>query len=763
MPLTIEEQRELDEINAQLGEQQAPSQPVAPVQQTVPSTVSPNASGLTPAEEQELQAIDLELSSTRQDASQIIRGGQTFGEIHNSLPPETVYVDPEGRQRKKMFPAWRNDPAISPNTPESVPGFDFDAEAYYNLQATAGPESKTFLEQVREDIPQGVGSVGLVAIAERRFGPMLKAVPFPWNVLGHIAIIGGATALGAAGGKGWQQAYRQWFDTDNAPTSFGEIYKEQGIAAAEEFIAEYTGRGLAKAGGKFLKPLKAQEIPGAKEAEKLLADAAKRMPTEGLTEYSKRLLSKGLFITGGQASEARGLDVFESAMEHAVLGGDRWHHMKNILQPRAVKQSMKELVENFWKFAGKKRSISELGELVGKTLDGKLDAFHKAGGSLYDQVDILTKDAVRSTIETKVVKSPIVDAAGNPIYRTLQKQLNVGIVNIRDVKKIAKKFADEAGSELGSSNAIKRMAKKILSWPDDLSFAAAHRFRSDLLEEARAITTDLGFKAPKVGRAASGLSRQMDRAMGAAAESIGGDTLTAWKAADKFWREGKVTFINDFTKRLAKTAKEQPHLVAQMIFKKDNVKTLRRAKAALGTGTFNSLKAGLLENLQRLATDDATDVVLGNKFLRAFNGLGDDVLKETFTNSHIAEIRAVGRAAQLTQKKVTGGGVLMAITQAGAIIQVGMAAALAGQGLETGSAAILLGPPVLSRILASPKGAKWLKEGLSAGNADKWLARAPAIAVRLIKAEIKRRAFPDGQERGLPGLETLEAQPFRSF
>ncbi len=662
--------------------------------------------------------------------------------------------------------AWQNDPIIEPTAPQSVPGFELDTEAYYNREIPVTPEPKTFIEQVKEDIPQGVGSAGAVLIAERQFGQQISQLPFPANVLGHVALIGGAAALGAAGGKGWQQAYRQWFDTDNAPTSFGQIYKEQGQAAAEEFIAEYTGRGVAKVAGKFLKPLKSQLIPGAREAEDVLAGAASRMATEGLPEYSKKLLKRGLFVTSGQATEARGLDVFESAMEHAVLGGKRWHHMKKILQPRAVRQSMKELVENFWQLAGRKRSQEELGELIGKTLEGKMSAFHKAGGSLYEQVDILTKDAVRSVLETKVVKSPILDEFGKPIYRTLQKQLDVGIVDIRAVKKIAKRYADEASSGLGSAPHIKRMAKRILSWPDDLSFAQAHRFRSDLLESTRAITTDLGFKAPKVGRVANGLSRQMDTAMGKAAESVGGDTYTAWRAANKFWREGKFTFINDFTKRIAKTAKEQPQLVAQMIFKKNSARSVRRAKTILGANGFDSLKAGLMENLQRQATDDATDVVLGNKFLRGFNGLGDDVLKETFTKGQIADIRALGLAAQMTQKPVTGGGILMAITQAGAIIQVGTAAALLGSGdqtLQAGSAAILLGPPILSRILASPRGAKWLKEGLLTSDASKWLAKAPPIAMRLIKAEIKRRVFPGGKERELPGLERFEAQPYRSF
>ena len=49
---------------------------------------------------------------------------------------------------------WQNDPIVPPESPQSVPGFDLDTEEYYKQRTPSRPEPKTFMEQVKEDIPK---------------------------------------------------------------------------------------------------------------------------------------------------------------------------------------------------------------------------------------------------------------------------------------------------------------------------------------------------------------------------------------------------------------------------------------------------------------------------------------------------------------------------------------------------------------------------------------------------------------------------------
>ncbi len=556
------------------------------------------------------------------------------------------------------------------------------------------PVPETFWEKFRQDIPQMAGGTA-GSLAGARIGAIGAAkIPVGHPVLKGITIVGGAVVgaiVGGAGGKGYQQFYR--ITRPGAkPQTLDELYTEQIIAGIEEGASELAGRGIAKVGGKLLAPAKKHLIPGAK----------------GL---SKKLSKFGAFLTPAQATESRIIDTLEGVSESAFFGGGKLQRLKKIAQPEAFKGFIDDIVNRIGKGVQKNLSPEDVGDLLLDTIQGKRTAFKATAKAAYNKVDKLTAEARVSTLSLKKFAS--------------------------DVMKTAK-----ARKGIGSSQAGDSLLNKILKLDDLITFKQAQGLRSALMSEqaAMGITKD---KAIGLAKHLTGLT---SRTMEEGALSLSDDALKAWKVANKFYRTGQETFNSKIIKTLTKTLAENPEVAVKKIFRPGASKQIKIVKNLVDKQTWKALKTTHLEFLLSQSAD-ADKVILGKSFLNRFNKIGEATLKEIYKGDELASIRSIGELGRLLQRPTGGsGGMLIQLTQAGAVLNLsrmafGGAPVLAG---ETG--AILIGPPILSRMLANPTWSKWLSSGFQL---PRHMPAASALATRLLRTttQIKRELQNEARQK----------------
>lgn len=602
---------------------------------------------------------------------------------------------------------------------------------------------------IKEYAPQGIGAtIGSIAFpaALNIIAPPLAAapeeavtVPLGAKIGAGLGRLAGAI-WGGAGGKGYQQTHRMLKESPKAPRTLTEIYDQQAKAAVEEGIGELLGMGIGAGISKVRAPMKHKLIPGADKASQRLAQAGTRIPTEELTEETAKHLYKqpkfmgvpvgtkkpGVILTPGQRTIAPNIDWIENATEGSIFGGGPLYHLKKVLQPKALKVLTKELSEEFWEQAVVKGSPAEIGQLFLEAVQNKKLASQRIIKMLYGQVDQTVQGMAR--------------------------------VDLRLTKEIAQQMLEEASKSrgLGSSSGITKIAKRVISFDDAVDFKTAQMIRSNILEETRKLEGLMQVKLPKVDRVAKTLSQNIDTAMSAAAKRHSPEAYGAWRTANAATKKLYEDVIaNQYIEGLTKLADKRPHEVARILFQPNAVEPVKAAHKILDQNTWKSLVAAKVDQL--LIPPKGKDVILGSTFLHQFNSLGDDVLRHMFTSEQIVNIREIGNIAKLVQEPIGrgGGSMVMQLTQAGAI--VGTATGLVeGTAPRTSAAGILLGPAGVGKLLTSPKGAKWLSEGLKT---PRWSSNATALAIRILKAA---RGVPD-VELPKPPKKALDWNPFKGF
>ena len=552
----------------------------------------------------------------------------------------------------------------------------------------------TYWQRFKSELPQmGGGMAGGLAGAKlgAKYGP-----------LGAFAGGVGGAVFGGMGGKGYQQLYRIG---KGEPMTLGQIYKEQTKAGIEEGVSEAAGYGIGKIGGKIFAPLKSKLIPSAPKLGRKLTEAGTRLSSDEistLTPYAQRLLKKkGVFLTAAQATESRGMDFVESATESTIFGGNRIFQIKKVLQPKAYKQVVRELSEEFWEQAGKKLSPEEVGQLFVDTVTGNRELQRRLERMAYGQVDQLTKGAV---------------------------------VDFRPVKQKALEMVEQAAKSkgLGSSSGINRIASRV-SKLDDVadSFMDAHAIRSNILEEARKLEGILNTKLPKVNRATETLAGEIDDAMARAAKAQSPQAYDAWRAANKLVREGREKFDQEVIQSALRLAKKRPDKVAQALFVPNGAQRLAKVKDVISPDTYKSLLASYMDTtMQKSMTADG--ILLGAKFKKAIEQLGPEMHIQMFDSmEHLKNVLDVANLGEIIQAPTGGGGGMVAqLTQAGAIIDLAVGIP-SGQRPKKGSGLILIGPALMGRLLSTPSGAKWFSEGVKGPIGAK---QVPAQVLRLLRA-----------------------------
>ena len=602
------------------------------------------------------------------------------------------------------------------------------------------PTPPSFWQKVYSELPQMAGEE--VGAAAGAYGGARAAARLP---SGHPLLKGGLIAggamvgagVGAMGGKGYQQAYRMT-KPGSKSMSFNDIYKEQLWSGVEGAVSEGLGRGVIAGGTKALKtgvgqkmlaPFQKELIPGIERLDAILKRAGRTLPPKeaaALTEHARDLLAgHGSFLTAAGKTQARSIDFVENAVEQSIFGGNRLFQLKRFLHPVTYKHAVKEMSDKFWKNAGERMSPQEVGQLWVDTITKERGVQHSLERIAYEQIGQVTR-----------------------------KKGKVLIPDLSGTQKLAQQAEKAAGMAGGSGQQaqIRTLAKKIQKWkyqtigqydPDLNHFVTAHSFRSNLLEEVRSMEAKEGRGLSKVRGFAKRVVASIDSAMEATARKAGPREYTAWRAANKFTKDGAALLDNEVVNGAMRLARRRPELVANKVFTKHGTDTLKAVQDAVGgkgSKTYQTLLASHLDDVITKHSGLAYEtrmVPSGTAILDYMDkNLGEDMMEEMFTSpSHLQDFLDVMKLGfTLERKNQAGGGMLIQLLQAGGVADIGTKV-LAGEAPKAASWLITAGPALLGRIFANPTGAKWLSTGfkLTGTAQEKWFAKIPPSLMRILR------------------------------
>jgi hypothetical protein len=660
--------------------------------------------------------------------------------IDPNAPKITKWGDPIQQQLSLKAPTIKPyqekvGPIAKKPSPTAIPTHFWER---YKKEVSESPIVKQYVEkwpQMTGATAAGIGVPMLLnLIPGLAYTPEeYLTVPAGIKIAHFIAGVGGA-AGGAAGAIGWQDAARMYMGSEKAPKTLEQAYWRQAFGALEEGIAEGAGRLIYGVGQKTLAPKAGRVIPGAPGLSDDLAEAAMRIPKEELEKLPPdlrlqlrrktmlprrtvlpkdsparkmgirsiwRRKPRGAILTPGQQTIDPKLDLIENMLEGSALGGNRLYDIKHEINPRAYKQFMQELSDKFWAEVGGKMSSAEAGELALDSIYGSKYAYQRQARLLYKHIDTLGGKQLR--------------------------------VDLRGPKKLAAMMYNEAVElgGIGASEQIEAFTKKIVNWPDFADgFMRGHDFRSEILVEGRKLQQALGSKNPKLSRAIGKIEASVRQQMQKTARSHSKELERAWTIADRYVKHYKTQTGKKAIQSLGRLAQETPEKVPGMIFRPHGNKTVQLFKNTLDDRAFKAVRTAWLYDMMQTYSDLEGRVV-GDRFIRRFNAMGEDTLRTMFGRTHLADIRKAIKLGQFVQDPIGrgGGGMLIQLTQAGFIVSA-VVGVPGGEPIKRGTAAVILGPLGAARIFTSPTGVKWLTEGFKTPTGTK---QAVIIGTRLFR------------------------------
>jgi len=329
-------------------------------------------------------------------------------------------------------------------------------------------------------------------------------------------------------------------------------------------------------------------------------------------------------------------------------------------------------------------------------------------------------------------------------------------VSTKALKEFARKLLKEASPIKGKSLPTwgKNELTAILGFGDTISFELAQKYRSKLLAEARTAGKGANSQLGEGGSVTlvASLSKITDDIITDAAQKTKNpEFIKAWREANKFWKEGKDAFNNQF---IAKLAKGNASAIGKKLFNSD-IEDIRKAKVALrkaaklSKGTSDEFSFGEVYGevqqgfMQKILGDAMTpkagthadaisldnlgkwfqkNTVDGNRFMAAFNKEQRDGL-QIFVNS----VKAM-------QKQPKGfGSFMITVGQAGLVINAlqGTIPALQFAG-DIG--VYTIGPMVLAKLLTHPTWSKRIAGVIRMNGRPELGTAATASVMKLIAA-----------------------------
>ena len=480
-----------------------------------------------------------------------------------------------------------------------------------------------------------------------------------------------------------------------APTTSREAAGRIGKAAAEGAVGEGLSRGVIALGGKVLRGFSKTRTPEADRAIKFMDDKLEQplLPSE--------------------ATENRALDIMDNIAEGSLFGGGKISRFKAD-RAKLMEEAADDIIDQF----GARAQPDVTGDLFVKVLNHRIKPSRALSKTLYNKLDDMVKPTMTSKPVSDMVDTGLVDGAGKAIMRPVAGVTEVPVGGVKIPLKSAKKFVEpflkdiEELGGLEAANAGDNLVKIISGMDDSVDFTVAKELRSRLIS----VADELAISNPKAQ--AIGKSKQLvnliDDAMGKTLKAENPEAYAVWREANKVYKEGSKIFRNKFMKRLVKMAEDNPHQVAPAIFKPRNIKSIVRAKEAMGgvdTPAWKNLQSAYTQDLMAKATPKGKGVQGADLEHALFGkaGMGEKALKEIYTPKQLSTLKEFTNALKVTQqgKEAEGiGRMAIQFTQIGALTQITRAPGKA--------VAILASPLFLSHAFTNPKIAKWLIHGMKA-------------------------------------------------
>lgn len=542
-------------------------------------------------------------------------------------------------------------------------------------------------------------------------------------------------AAGGAVGAGVTEGVRAVTGIEEDP-NLAESAKRMAIAGGTEAIGEGVGGALTKGLKRTAAPFRETIEQASEPAQKILQEVGEE-------------------LTPAQRTSSRVLDLAENISEASLVGGGV------VAKRRASqKEAITKLEQNLLDGFGKELPREDVGQLFINTIEQKEDAATQAARAMFDQVDSRLGSEFDTVTRMELVPSDtLVDEFGRPalVPRIFQEEVQTGgaRVNLMSLKTYAMEELQRRGKapKALTGGTGQSLLEQVMSLPDSTTFENAQFMRSELLK----LRSAPGEPSGVANKIASAMSKRIDTAMEKAGNALDVEAKALWREANAFWKRRRETFNNKFIQRVKRQLQEEPELIAKALIKPGRTTGIRRAKAIVGTETWNKVQRAFLEDVftraRNLETGQTKGTTLQSVLTKQVSRqTTESVLGKEATNRLFSIAEA---SVRIGARQAEGAG-----TQALRIIQGGALIGLAAGGLQEGAATVFIGPAILARLMMNPRAAKLLVEGV---NLPAGSPQAISTMTRLL-AQVSReshRANIEEAQRRTKGGRQIDLTPRR--
>ena len=524
-----------------------------------------------------------------------------------------------------------------------------------------------------------------------------------------------AITISAVSGELLQNIGEDIWDLPTQPTSGGQVAERVGFEMGAALVGEGVGHGAVRLIDRtgVLQFFRSSVTPEAREAMDFFGSRP------GTTQPA---------LLPASATENRALDLLHNVSEHSLFGGGR------IQALRLAQEVEHEKIADAYLNA------------IAPHIDAD-DAGRLFAASARDQFSIQTAPA------TAIYNTLIREAAP----RNVEGQLVGGISgSIEPLKQFVAK--DVAVSEslrgIGDDTVGGSILTRIANMSDRMNVGNMIELRRRLRATRETLEASLETKkSPAIGNLKQ-LERLTNEAVERAfLEAREPDLFNLWRQANALYRNGSKRFNNRIMRRAAQMADFEnnaiPEDVVKTAFAPGKATRMLTMKEGVSPVAWQNIARAGMSDILAQSTDPSTGRILGQNLEQALvgrRGLGEKGLVTAVGAIEAQRWLQFAKAVKTRQAKQTAteGGVLIQLTQGGALLQVG-GALLAGLGIGTDTTGltvtgtgVLLAPAAIARIMTNPNAARALIEGVSAEGVNT-AARRAGLTTRILQALVPRQ------------------------
>ena len=493
--------------------------------------------------------------------------------------------------------------------------------------------------------------------------------------------------------------------------------------AIGEFVSQATGdepfnlreikrQAILQGGGNAIGRLAVGTI---KKGVALISGGASPEAKRAISFLSKKGLEQPLLPA--EATDNRVLDLLDNVSQNSLIGGGAISKFK-----QSRKLFMDGLADDILTAFGRDADPDTMGKLFIDIVDDNLKMSRVAANNMYNLTDDLLKPVHRRIFPKDILGAPL-DALNPNQLKTqtiMRAPVNIGrlkafATNISRTQKQASGISAEA---MGDD-----IIAEISSLPNTVDFSVAKNLKTRLMKKVDFFdVTDK--TAPAKGIAKKGIS-MLDDAIESQLKTNHPDLYDMWREANELWKSTGQQFNNRFIRTIIRKVDPDlggdPEMIVNSVFKSGRVERIRKVKNALdissnnqGRALWNKLRSWAIHDSFKKGTNKEGELIgiALEEGLFGRNGLGDKVMRETFSPDEIGNLKEFINALKVMQALTQEGTgrIFIQLSQAGAIVSV------ATGKYKKAAFTILGGPYIISKIFTNPRWSKALIDGLKLGN-----------------------------------------------